>query len=74
MDLYLIEAEIAFGAGIFMNIDKVHGMRQADDPNSVRWGRVSLDDMKNRVPADKDLYVICAAGKEYGYKLLDLRT
>jgi hypothetical protein len=38
-------------------------MRKPDNSNSVRYGRLSIDDIKNRVPAKKDLFVICAAGK-----------
>ena len=63
LNLGLEGIDIAFGTGIFMNIDKAHGMRKADDPNSVRYGRLSLDDFKNRVPVKKDLFVICAAGE-----------
>jgi hypothetical protein len=54
--------DIAFGAGIFLDIDKEHGMRETDNPNSVRYGRLTLDDIQNRVPDKKDLFVICAAG------------
>lgn len=63
LKLSLYDIDIAFGAGIFMNIDKAHGMRKADDPNSVRYGRVSVGDLKTRIPVKKDLFVICAAGK-----------
>ena len=54
---------ISIGAGIFVNIDKEHAMRKEDEPDSVRYGRMSLDDLRNKVPVKKDLFVICAAGK-----------
>jgi hypothetical protein len=63
LKLSLQNVGIAFGAGIFVNIDKAHGMRRIDNPNSVRYGRLSIDDIKNRVPVKKELFVICAAGK-----------
>ena len=63
LKLGLKDIDIAFGAGIFVNIDKAHGMRKADNPNSIRYGRVSMNDLKNRIPVKKDLFVICAAGK-----------
>ena len=62
LNLGLDDMRIAFGAGIFMNIDKAHGMRKIDDPNSIRYGRVSINDLKNKIPVKKDLFVICAAG------------
>ena len=55
--------DIAFGAGIFLNFDKAHGMRRMDDPNSVKYGRITLDEIQNKVPNLKDLFVVCAAGK-----------
>ena len=64
LNLGLDDIDIAFGAGIFVNIDKSHGMRgKPDDPNSIKFGRLSIDDIRNRVPVKKDLFVICAAGK-----------
>ena len=63
LKLGLKDIDIAFGAGIFVNIDKAHGMRKIDDPNSISYGRVSMNDLKNRIPVKKDLFVICAAGK-----------
>ena len=38
-------------------------MRKEDDPDSVRYGRLSIDDLRNKVPVKKDLFVICATGK-----------
>ena len=61
LNLGLQNIDIAFGAGIFVNIDKSHGMRKVDDPNSVQYGRLTIDDIRNRVPSKKDLFVICAA-------------
>lgn len=63
LNLGLVDLDIALGAGIFVDVDKEHGMRRADNPNSVRYGRLSIDDIKNRVPVKKDLFVVCAAGK-----------
>lgn len=63
LSLGFTDIDVAFGAGIFLNLDKAHGMRKADDPSSTRYGRLSLDDMSNRVPRAADLFVICAAGK-----------
>ena len=62
LNLGLTDLDIAFGAGIFVNVDKAHGMRTEDNPNSVRYGRLTLDDVRNRVPVKKELFVICAAG------------
>lgn len=56
------EIDIAFGAGIFVDVDKANAMRKVDDPNSVSYGRMTLDDLKNKVPRKKDLFVICATG------------
>ena len=61
LSLHFADVDLAFGVGVFLNIDKANGMRKADNPNSVQYGRLSLDDMKNRVPRKKDLFVICAA-------------
>ena len=63
LNLGLVDLDIAVGAGIFVDADKEHGMRIADNTNSVRYGRLSIDDIKNRVPVKKDLFVVCAAGK-----------
>ena len=63
LNLGLENLEVVFGAGIFVDVDKEHGMQRADDPNSVQYGRLSVDDIVNRVPVLKDLFVICAAGK-----------
>ena len=63
LNLGLRDIDIAFGAGIFVNIDKSHGMRKVDNPNSIQYGRLSLDDVRNKVPVKKDLFVICAVGK-----------
>ena len=38
-------------------------MRTTDDPNSVRYGRLSIDDISNKVPSKKDLFVICAGSE-----------
>ena len=46
-----------------MNVDKANAMRKVDDPKSVRYGRLSIADFKNKVPSKKDLFVVCAAGK-----------
>ena len=64
LNLGLENLNIAFGAGIFVNIDKAHGMRKTDDPNSIQYGRVSINDLKNKIPVKKDLFVICAAGMD----------
>ena len=61
LNLNLTDIDVAVGTGIFLNIDKAHGMRKADNSNSVQYGRLSLDDIRNRVPVKKDLFVICAA-------------
>jgi hypothetical protein len=58
------DIDIAFGAGIFVDINKSNGMRKVDNPNSVRYGRLTVDDFRNRVPSKKDLFIICAAGKD----------
>jgi hypothetical protein len=63
LNLGLQDLDISFGAAFFLNIDKSHGMRMIDDPYSNRYGRLSLDDIKNRVAVKKELFVICAAGK-----------
>ena len=62
-NLGLTDLDISLGAGIFVNVDKAHGMRREDDSNSLQYGRLSLDDLRNRVPSKKDLFVICAAGE-----------
>ena len=40
-------------------------MRKVDNPNSIKYGRLTLDDIKNKVPVKKDLFVICATGKYF---------
>jgi hypothetical protein len=70
LNLGLTNIEIAFGAGIFVNVDKSHGMRADDNPNSTRFGRLTLDDVRNKVPVKKDLFVFCAAGKQQPIKIL----
>ena len=62
LNLGFTDFNLGFGAGIFVNIDKAHGMRRVDSPNSVRYGRLTLDDVKSRVPNQKDLFVVCASG------------
>jgi hypothetical protein len=63
LNIGLTDIDIAFGAGIFVNIDKAHGMRVVEDPNSAKLGRLTLNDIINKVPVKKDLFVVCAAGK-----------
>lgn len=63
LNLGLTDVNIAFGAGIFLNVDKAHGMRVEDSANSTRYGRLTIDDIRNKVPVKKDLFVFCAAGK-----------
>ena len=63
LNLGFTDLDVAFGAGIFVNVNKAHGMRRVDNPNSVRYGRLTLDDVRNRVPSKKDLFVSCASGK-----------
>jgi hypothetical protein len=63
LNFALTGVDIEFGAGIFVNVDKAHGMRVEDNPNSIRFGRLYLDDIINRVPVKKELFVVCAAGK-----------
>ena len=47
LNLGLDDIDISFGAGIFVDIDKEHGMRgKVDDPNSVRFGRLSIADLR----------------------------
>lgn len=62
LNLGFHDIDIAFGAGIFVDIDKANGMRKTDNPNSVSYGRMTLDELKNKVPQKKDLFVISAAG------------
>ena len=62
LNLGFTNVDIAFGAGIFVNVDKAHGMRKEDDPNSVYYGRLTVDDIVSRVPSQTDLFVICVAG------------
>ena len=63
LNLGMTDLEISFGAGIFLNIDKAHGMRVSDEPDSLRYGRLTLDEMLNKVPVKKDLFVLCATGE-----------
>ena len=63
LNLGFTDLDISFGAGLFVNFDKAHGMRQADNPNSISYGRLTLEEIDNKVPTKKDLFVICAAGK-----------
>jgi hypothetical protein len=61
LNFYLEAIHIEFGAGIFVDIDKEKAMRSDDNRNSVRYGRVSRDDIQNKIPVKKDLFVVCAA-------------
>ena len=56
------DIDIAFGAGIFVDVNKANAMRKADNPNSISYGRLTISDLKNKVPQKKDLFIICAAG------------
>lgn len=45
---------------MFVDIDKEKALRIAnDDPNSFRYGRISKDELANKVPNKKDLFQIC---------------
>lgn len=69
LNLGFHDIDIAFGAGIFVDIDKANAMLKADNPNSASYGRMTLDELKNKVPQKKDLFVICAAGTYTHYLL-----
>lgn len=61
LDVDMNEALIEFGAGVFVDIDKERALRiTEDDPNSVRYGRVTRD-MLPKIPVKSDLFQICAA-------------
>ena len=62
LKLGFTDIDIAFGAGIFVDVDKANAMRKVDNPNSIQYGRLSVDDFRNKVPSKKDLFVVCAAG------------
>ena len=62
LNLGITDLNIAFGIGLFVNIDKAHGMRSADSSGSVRYGRLTLSDINNRVPVKDELFVVCATG------------
>ena len=48
-----------FGAGVFIDIDKAKAMRKDDNTTSVRYGRLSRDDLR-KIPVKKDLFQISA--------------
>jgi hypothetical protein len=60
LNLELKKIRIEFGAGIFIDIDKEKATRKTDDMNSVRYGRISRDDIR-KIPVKKDLFQIVAA-------------
>lgn len=60
LDMDINTVLIEFGAGIFVDIDKERALRITDDPNSVRYGRVTRD-MLPKIPVKSELFTICAA-------------
>jgi hypothetical protein len=59
LNLGITDLNIAFGMGLFVNIDKAHGMRSADSSGSVRYGRLTLSDINNKVPVKDEIFVVC---------------
>ena len=59
LDMTLNEVHIAFGAGVFVNIDKEKALRKSDHPNSVKYGRVSQNDF-TKITNKKELFQINA--------------
>jgi hypothetical protein len=60
LNITLEDLNLEFGAGMFVDIDKEKALRIAnDDPNSFRYGRISKDELANKVPNKKDLFQIC---------------
>ena len=48
-----------FGGGVFIDIDKENAMRKLDNSSSVRYGRLSRDDLR-KIPVKKNLFQISA--------------
>lgn len=55
LNLALNDIQIKLGAGVFVDLDKQRAMRIGDNRDSVRYGRLSLSDLKQRVPVKKDV-------------------
>lgn len=61
LNLYMENAVIEFGAGIFVDIDKEAALGKADGVNSLLYGRVTRDIFRNKIKNKKNLFQICAA-------------
>lgn len=59
LDLSLTNTDISVGAGIFVDIDKEAATRKPVDTDTIQYGRLSRDTLK-QITQKKDLFQICA--------------